>query len=44
MEEIKAMIAQLSGRPPEAGPRPDSGVDFESGELAVPTPEELIEI
>ena len=43
MEEIKAMIAQLSGRPPEAGPRPDSGVDFESGELAVPTPEELIE-
>ena len=43
MEEIKAMIAQLSGRPPEAGPRPDSGVDFESGEMAVPTPEELIE-
>ena len=42
MEEIKAMIAQLSGRPPEAGTRPDLGVDFE-GELAVPTPEELIE-
>ena len=58
MEEIKAMIAQMSDRPEqlydltlnegkgastEAGTRPDLGVDFESGELAVPTPEELIE-
>ena len=43
MEELKAMIAQMSDRPPEAGTRPDLGVDFESGELAVPTPEELIE-
>jgi hypothetical protein len=43
MEEIKAMIAQLSGRPPEAGPRPDSGVDFESVNYGVQSPEELIE-
>ena len=37
IEEIKAMIAQLSGRPPEAGTRPDLGVDFESGIVENPS-------
>tara|TARA_R100001369_G_scaffold89916_1_gene128121 strand:+ start:76 stop:1089 length:1014 start_codon:yes stop_codon:yes gene_type:complete len=43
IEEIKTMIAQMSDRPPEAGTRPDLGVDFESGIMADATPEQKIE-
>jgi hypothetical protein len=43
MEEIKAMIAQLSGRPPEAGTRPDLGVDFESGVMETESLEDIME-
>jgi hypothetical protein len=43
MEEIKAMIAQMSGRPPKAGPRPDSGVDFESGVIKPKSLEDIME-
>jgi hypothetical protein len=37
------MIAQMSGRPPEAGPRPDSGVDFESGVIKPKSLEDIME-
>jgi hypothetical protein len=42
-EELQAMIAKMSGRPPKPETRPDSGVDFESGIMADATPEQKIE-
>ena len=43
IEEIKAMIAQMSDRPPEAGTRPDLGVDFESGVMETESLEDIME-
>ena len=42
-EELQAMIAKMSGRPPKPETRPDSGVDFESGIMADLPPSDLIE-
>jgi hypothetical protein len=42
-EELQAMIAKMSGRPPKPETRPDSGVDFDSGMVADLTPPDLIE-
>jgi hypothetical protein len=43
IEEIKAMIAQMSDRPTEAGTRPDLGVDFESGVMETESLEDIME-
>lgn len=40
-EELQAMIAKMSGRPPKPETRPDSGVDFTKIEM--PKPEDLME-
>lgn len=42
-EELQAMIAKMSGRPPKPETRPDSGVDFESGIMENPPLEDIME-
>jgi hypothetical protein len=42
-EELQAMIAKMSGRPSKPEPRPDSGVDFESGIIENPPLEDIME-
>lgn len=42
-EELQAMIAKMSDRPPKPEARPDSGVDFESGIIENPPLEDIME-
>jgi len=42
-EELQAMIAKMSDRPPKPESRPDSGVDFESGIIENPPLEDIME-
>ena len=42
-EELQAMIEKMSGRPSKPEPRPDSGVDFESGIIENPPLEDIME-